>query len=147
MAITSVALPAIPACPAGPPALTLPARTWNPTPARKSVIVLFVSVALVMLPAVVGVPEAMSDTAEPGVATSPVSESALPEMFALVIVPAKFRMSMPSASVWLITLLVIVTTPVRFGVVVRLSSNVMLFSSLASPAPVIVPSVKLNPFT
>ena len=89
----------------------------------------------------------MSETAEPGVATSPVSESALLEMFALVIVPAKFWMSMPSASVWLITLLVIVTTPVRFAVVVRLSSNVMLFSSVASPAPVIVPSVKLNPFT
>ena len=67
--------------------------------------------------------------AEPGVATSPVSESALLEMFASVIVPAKFSMSMPSASVWLITLFVIVTTPVRFGVVVRLSSNVMLFSS------------------
>ena len=49
--------------------------------------------------------------AEPGVATSPVSDSALLEMVAVVIVPAKFRMSMPSASVWLITLLVIVTTP------------------------------------
>ena len=29
----------------------------------------------------------------------------------------------------------------------RLSSKVMLFSSDASPAPVIVPSVKLKPFT
>ena len=86
----------------------------------------------------------MSEMAEPGVATSPVSESALFEMFALVMVPAKFWMSMPSASVWLITLLVIVTAPVRFGVVVRLSSKVMLFSSDASPAPVIVPLVKLN---
>ena len=68
-------------------------------------------------------------------------------MVALLIVPAKFRMSIPSASVWLITLLVIVTTPIRFGVDVKLSSKVMLFSSDASPAPVIVPSMKLNPFT
>ena len=75
------------------------------------------------------------------------SESALLEMLALLIVPAQFSMSMPSASVWLITLLVIVTAPVRFGVAVRLSSKVMLFSSEASPAPVIVPSVKLNPLT
>ena len=75
------------------------------------------------------------------------SESALFEMVALVIVPAQFSMSIPSASVWLITLFVIVTTPVRFGVAVRLSSKVMLFSSDASPAPVIVPSVKLNPLT
>ena len=44
-------------------------------------------------------------------------------------------------------MLVIVTTPVRFGVAVRLSSKVMLFSSDASPAPVMVLSVKLNPLT
>ena len=68
-------------------------------------------------------------------------------MLASVIVPAKFWMSMPSASVSVITLFVIVTAPVRFGVAVRLSSKVMLFSSLASPAPVILPSVKLNPLT
>ena len=84
----------------------------------------------------------------PGVATSPVSESALPEMLASLIVPAQFSMSTPSASVWLITLLVIVdrTGEVRRSPS-RLSSNVMLFSSDASPAPVIVPSVKLKPLT
>ena len=110
-------------------------------------IVLLATVALVMLAALVASPEPMSVIAEPGVATSPVSESALLEMLASLIVPAQFSMSMPSASVWLITLLVIVTAPVRFGVAVRLSSKVMLFSSDASPAPVIVPSVKLNPLT
>ena len=96
--ITSVALPAVPACPTGPPAFGFPARTWIPTPARKSTIVLFVIVARSMLAALVANPEPMRVTAEPGVATSPVSDSALFEMVAVVIVPAQFSMSIPSAS-------------------------------------------------
>ena len=130
IAMTFVALPAVPALPVGAPAFGLPARTCTPTPARKSVMVLLVTDARVMLAALVAVPEPMSVTALPGVATSPVSDSALPEMLASLIVPPQFSMSTPSASVWLITLLVIVTAPVRLEVAVRLSSNVMLFSSL-----------------
>ena len=129
-AITFVALPAVPALPVGPPAFGLPARTCTPTPARKSVMVLLLTVALVMFAALVAVPDADErDRASPASRRRRCRESALFEMLASLIVPPQFSMSTPSASVWLITLLVIVTAPVRFGVAVRLSSNVMLFSS------------------
>ena len=91
-----------------------------------------------MFAALVAVPEPMSVTALPGVATSPVSDER---------VAGDVRVADRAGPVLdvdalglgrrLITLLVIVTAPVRFGVAVRLSSKVMLFSSDASPAPVI----------
>ena len=84
----------------------------------------------------------ISRTAEPGVATSPVSVNWLFEMVTSESVAPQFSMSTPFASVCVHWLFVNVKVPLTLAAF--RSSNETQLSSLPSPAPLILPFVKLK---
>jgi len=94
--VIALAVFGVPAAPAGPPDVVLPAWKRMPAPPGKFAIVLFVSSAFVTTAAVVAEPRSPTRMAEPCEDAEAVElVNVLFEMFRSLIVPDQFPMSTP----------------------------------------------------